>query len=303
MSTFTQYKDYRKNKPIISVLEAFANKDRGKVVESRKEIQQRFAYQDWSVQKKIMRVFLESGKYDREWTLSKLLVLWDEEFEPLVRELWESLHEERAAWVIIRHFPVSYIEDHIDALSTGRNYFFICQRLGANLGSIDRTKLSDSDYLSLMAFYRHTISYEEAIDILFCLVHRRCTSILPYYDFPNVPRPEIISMMNFPEFRKAINDLWNVDCGKAVEVFEKWNSDVKDSIKESAGFKTPSETVMSDQAYCMEATGLCFVQSYQSLADKYKMTSDPSLEEMMMPTRYYRVILDDNNLDPSEMPF
>lgn len=151
----------------------------------------------------------------------------DEEFESLVRELWESFHEERAAWVIIRHFPINYIEDHIDALSTERNYFFICQRLGAQKGGIDRAKLSDSEFLSLMAFYGHTISYEEAIDILFRLVHRRCTSILPYYDFPKVSHSEIISMMDFLEIRKAINDLWNVDCGKAVEEFEKWNSNIQ----------------------------------------------------------------------------
>lgn len=78
---------------------------------------------------------------------------------------------------------------------------------------------------------------------------------------------------------------------------------MKDSIKESAEYQTLSETVMSDQEYCMKATGLCFVQSYQAIAVKYKMASDPSLEEMMMPTRYDRMLSDDNYFDLSEMPF
>ena len=54
----------KRNTPIARLIKDFRNKQSKKVVESRKEIQRRFAYLDWRDQKQILTAFLDSCKTD-----------------------------------------------------------------------------------------------------------------------------------------------------------------------------------------------------------------------------------------------
>ena len=47
--------------PIVTILKWYMERKKGKVVESRKEIQRRFSGLDWSVQKKVILAFLDAG--------------------------------------------------------------------------------------------------------------------------------------------------------------------------------------------------------------------------------------------------
>ena len=71
----------KRNAPIAQLIKDFANKKSGKVTESRVEIKRRFEFLDWKVQKKIMQIFLDSGKGDRDWAYSRLIDYWDKSFE------------------------------------------------------------------------------------------------------------------------------------------------------------------------------------------------------------------------------
>lgn len=55
----------KRNTPVARLIKDFRNKQSKKVVESRKEIQRRFAYLDWKDQKKILTAFMESGKTEQ----------------------------------------------------------------------------------------------------------------------------------------------------------------------------------------------------------------------------------------------
>ena len=99
-----------RNNPIATVIKNYTNKKSGKVTDSRNEIQRRFLGLDWKDQKKIMAAFLDAGAADRNWAYSRLLDLWDASFEKKVQELWETYHEEKCSWVMIRHFPKEYRE-------------------------------------------------------------------------------------------------------------------------------------------------------------------------------------------------
>ena len=103
-----------RNNPIATVIKNYTNKKSGKVTDARNEILRRFFGLDWKDQKRIMAAFLDSGVSDRNWAYSRLLDLWDASFEPQVQALWETYHEEKCAWVIIRHFPKEYLREHID---------------------------------------------------------------------------------------------------------------------------------------------------------------------------------------------
>ena len=103
-----------RNNPIATVIKNYMNKKSGKVTDSRNEIQRRFLGLDWEDQKHILEAFLESGKTDRNWAYSGLLRLWDDSFETKVLELWETYHEERCAWVVVRHCSEAYIINHLE---------------------------------------------------------------------------------------------------------------------------------------------------------------------------------------------
>ena len=98
----------KRNRPIRIVFKEYAEQRKGKVVKARKELQRRFTGLDWSIQKKILYVHLKSSKTDREWAYPLLLEYWDESLKPCVQEIWETFHEERCSWVIIRHFTKDY---------------------------------------------------------------------------------------------------------------------------------------------------------------------------------------------------
>lgn len=141
-----------RNHPIATVIKNYVNKKSGKVTDSRNEIQRRFFGLDWKDQKKIVAAFLDSGVSDRDWAYSRLLDLWDASFEQKVLELWETYHEEKCAWVIIRHFPKEFISKHVNTFNEGRDYYFICRRLAADADFvIDKERLSKTDYLMALS--------------------------------------------------------------------------------------------------------------------------------------------------------
>lgn len=59
--------DTNKEVPITTILKWYLERKRGKVVETRKEIQQSFRDLDKNVQKEIILAFLSKGKEDSSW--------------------------------------------------------------------------------------------------------------------------------------------------------------------------------------------------------------------------------------------
>lgn len=101
-----RYQKRKRNAPIATLIKNYVNKKSGKVSVSREEIKWRFDHLDWKDQKKILAAFLDSCMSDREWAYTKLLDYWDETFAPKVKELWETYHEYRCSWSVIRYFPL-----------------------------------------------------------------------------------------------------------------------------------------------------------------------------------------------------
>ena len=291
MKTYVAYHVYKKNRPIESIIKDYANKRSGRVVESRKEIRHRFAYLDWTEQKKILVLFLNSGKTDREWAYTVLLEIWDNDFEPMVEKLWKQYHENKCAWVIIRHFPIDYVQDNMELLATGRNYYFICKRLGqVNKVNVDKNRLSESDYLALMSELGKTIDTDEGLDIMFRLVHDLCVNPLDYSKLPFIEHNKPVSSLNFPVIRKELFHLLNMGCRSAANEFEQWDKNAKDSLIESPEFRELCSTSVDDANYRIRVTGLCFICLYTALDDKYKRSDDPPTEAMKKPISYYKTI-------------
>lgn len=243
----------QKNAPIASLIKQFADSKSGKVTESRKEIKRRFDYVDWKFQKEIIKICLFSCKSDREWIYTKLINCWDDFFMDRIEQLWRYYHEPKCAWIIISHFPEEYIDEHIDELGDGRNYYFVCRRLAHNPSfEINRQRLSAIDYLSVLAYCNRPISTQEATDILFEITSEACGEnelINRMNRVYNTTRGEVLCPYHFNDISKALYLLQNKGLYEAADLYYEWCENISKRIKHSTEFyKLNSETI-SDAEY------------------------------------------------------
>lgn len=280
-----KYQRPKRNNPITKLIRNYVNKKSGKVSVSREEIKWRFDYLDWKDQKKILTAFMESGISDREWAYSKMLDNWDDSFQPKVKELWETYHEYKCSWSVIRYFPLEYIKEHISEFADERDYYFICLRLAKdNDYVIDRTKLTDRDYLAVLWHTGRIISDDEASDTLFSIIHDCCLAdtFMPRLERIGEGRyDKVISPANYREVNLAIYYLLKLEKDKIVQQFEQWNELVEDAINDSPEFKSIDRNdFFLDYEYDRRRVEIANLYAFQTLDEKYKLPSDPTVKQM-----------------------
>ena len=279
----------KRNTPIATLIKNFINKKSGKVSDSREEILWRFRYLDWKDQKKIIRAFLESCKTDRQWAYSMMLDYWDISFEPKVKELWEQLHEERCSWVVIRHFPMKYLSQNLEQFTENRDYFFVSLRLAVDENYIiKKDKLSLTDYLSVLHHTGRHISDDEAKDIPYILVHKICVEGFSGYErqldrYADSRRGIVISPIHFQDVNLALYYLRNLDCSHIVSQFETWNAEVQKTILDSPEYKAVAKSDLDEWDDLNARINIARKYAYLALDDKYKLSSDPDIEEVLKP--------------------
>ena len=287
------YYSKKRNTPIVTLIKNFVNKRSGKVTESREEIQRRFDYLDWKDQKKIIMAFLDSGKKDRQWAYSKTLDYWDKSFEPKMQELWESLHEEKSSWTVIRYFPVEYLSKNIEKFTEERDYYFVCLRLAKDKAfEIDRSKLSNTDYLAVLYHTGRSIEEKDAGSLLYENVHNICLDCDPYFaldKYASVSKGTIISPISFKEVSLALYYIKKLGLSSLASEFEQWNKKVMESEFESPEFKAIPIYDIDEVAYIHQMIHIARKYAYLALDKKYKKPSDPSIEEMLKPKEWYYV--------------
>ena len=265
----------KRNTPTVTLIKNYTNKNSGKVVASRREIQRRFDHLDWNHQKKILMAFLDSIQTDREWAYIKLLDFWDKSFEPKVEELLEKYHEQKCSWSIIRHFPVSYLKENIDSFTGERDYFFICLRLAKEPDFvIDKDRLSKTDYLALIYHSERTISDEEALDILFGIVHDKCTRGITFDDPIRIYNHDEISAANLKDIQLAMSYLNKMDHIQAICSFENWDENVIQQIRQSPEYKILLESYDDDYSIRYWKIRIARKYAYMALDEKYKLPTD-----------------------------
>ena len=304
-------KERKRNTPVATLIKNYINKKSGKVPASRKEIQKRFDYLDWKDQKKIMQAFLESGKADRLWAYSKLLDNWDKSFEPRIKELWEQSHEGIISWVVTHHFPTKYLSQNIDKFTDDRDYYFICLRLAEDKNYIiDRSKLSITDYLSVLYHTDRSLSEDEARDLLYKTVYNVCTEDFDYPQlskFAYVGKDFVIGPILFQDVNLAVYYLRKMDLTDVVHQFEIWNEGVQRAVFNSPEFKTILNADLIE--YEMEGPKAKVAKKYAYLAldDKYK-TEVSCIDNVLTPHERFKenAISEEEitwNIKKSALPF
>ena len=272
-----------RNNPIATVIKNYTNKKSGKVTDSRNEIQRRFFGLDWKDQKKIMAAFLDAGAADRNWAYSRLLDLWDASFETKVEALWETYHEEKCSWVIIRHFPKEYLQMHVDQFTEGRDYYFICRRLAEDSGFvIDRDKLSKTDYLMALSHADRHIDDAEATDTLYEIVRDIAFHWNPSMELSRDYMPhrrEMMAVSDFANVSIALYYLEKMGNDDVVAAFRTWDSKVQDVIRCSEDYKALNNKSISDYDYKDELADIVQKYLYYALPEKYKTMTDEEYDK------------------------
>lgn len=276
-----------RNNPIATVIKNYTNKKSGKVSVSRDEIKRRFFGLDWKDQKKIMAAFLEAGQSDRLWAYSRLIDLWDDSFEQKVQELWETYYEEKCGWIIIRHFPKSYLKENIDLFNKGRDYYFICRRFAEDADFvIDKEKLNNTDYLMALSHGDRHIDDEEAKDILYSIVKGICFHWCAYMELSRdyyMNRKEVMVASDFANVSIALYYLKKMGNEKVVSDFHKWENGVRSSVCQSDDYKAMENEALSDYEYKDKMADIVQKYMYHALPDKYKPMQDEEYDKRYEP--------------------
>lgn len=281
----------RRNTAIATLIKRYVNKKSGKVTEARNEIQRRFWALDWMDQKKILTAFLEAGKVDRHWAYKQLLDYWDRSFEDTVRALWEKYHEQRCKWVVIRHLSLEYVRQNMQDFTEERDYYFVCLRLAKDQGYvIEKEKLSHTDYLAVLFHSGREFDEKEGLDILYKIVHNYCVMGIDDYEVSKSRDSDTTSWffpMNLQDIRLAIYYLEKADCCKPVLAFEEWNEKVKKAMKDSQEYNRLHAHPYVEYDYERRKLDVLRKYAYIALDEKYKMPSDPPIDDILKPAKVY----------------
>ena len=278
------YKEQKRNAPIVTLIKNYIDKKSGKVSESRKEIQRRFEGLDWNHQKKIILAFLASTDSDRQWAYSKAYRYWDKSFLPKVKELWEQRHESKCAWIVIHHFPIKYVTQHMDTFTEKRAYYFICLRLAEDKNYvIDRSKLSPVDYLAVLYHTGRTISDDKATNALYHVVLECVNNLSEQYDWDRYwecKNSVVITPIEFPEVTRAIYYLSKLNCHHIIMQFHTWNEKVRQTIFNSPEYNAIAKADLNDFDTFKAKMKVTKMYAYLALSEKYKQPLDPIVNEI-----------------------
>lgn len=297
-------KEYKRNKPVTTLLRQYVNKKSGKVSEAKRELQRRFDCLDWSQQKKILEAHLMSSPSDRHWAYPKLLNWWDKSFEPMIKGLWEENHEERCSWLVVRFFPEEYIIENFDALADGRNYFFICLRLGKrSTFQIDKLRLSPLDYLYVMYSLMREVRSEDVLDCLWQIAYQECSRPNVF----NIDKPRFQDRLDNPtplnvrDLNRAFYYVSKMGLTEVVDCFTAWCDKVCEEIKED--IQQLQTVFLSDREYNEKAYHILLQSMFRNMPESYRNMGVKRLSEQHEP---FKQLVDALNLEEvvsGDMPF
>ncbi|MBO4659658.1 MAG: hypothetical protein J5637_08550 [Prevotella sp.] len=263
------------NRPIATLVKWYVDKRSGHVQDARSEIQRRFAYLDWSQQKKITLAFLSSGKTDRQWIYAQLWKWWDDCFAPKIREIWEQYHEEKCAWLIIRYFPKDYVLANLDYFTGTRDYYYICRRFGAgNDFVIDDSKLSARDRFIIHAISQKPLDGDSCLDDIFTCLHGTCATEYSYPLVNKKDRGEILDALDIKYIYGMMKNMERMGLDEQVQFFREWNRQVYVDIFHSADWEQLNASNLSDGEYDIRRRYIMKKYVYKNLDDKYKKVNE-----------------------------
>ena len=112
----------------------------------------------------------------------QLRTCWDKCFEQPIKEIWEHEKDMQVSALIVRSFPMEYVEGNKELLTIGRNYYYYCLRRSDDRSFVaDESLLKEEEYIHFLNVGRSALpdyyesimpSDEKILDLLFRMARR-----------------------------------------------------------------------------------------------------------------------------------
>jgi hypothetical protein len=160
-------KQQEKQPAISTLIRHFSKGVKGKKVPARTGLRNRFDYQSFADQVKIIRAFLKGTRSDREWCYRKMLQWWDDVLIPDLEQAWLTYQDEKCVKTAARRLPEDFIIQQQIAMGK-LDYKSVCRRLAHDeYFNIDKSRLTPTDFCYVIAHNHRHISDGEADRLLF----------------------------------------------------------------------------------------------------------------------------------------
>ena len=260
------------NRPIATLIKWFVDKRSGHVQDARPEIQRRFAYLDWSQQKKIALAFLSSGKADRQWIYAQLMQLWDDCFAPKIRENWEEYHEQRCGWIVIRYLPKDYVMANLDLFEGKRDYYYACRRFAADKDFvIDDSKLAIRDRFIIHGMSHKPMDGDKCLDDIFTYLYEICASKYTYPITNDREHGEVLEALDIKPVYGMMKDMERMGLDEHIAKLREWNRNVYKDIIHSDDWKQLHASNRSNDDYDSLRRIIMKMYVCKNLDKKYKI--------------------------------
>ena len=138
--------------PTVVLVDWYDDRKRKNRATAAAELIKRYPDEEFNVKCLILDSMLHGNKKEMEWAGRQLRDGWIERFHNKVQRRWEETHNEIIGYVILRHFPDSYILEHQEELADSTRYALVCARIGSDESfKIDSSRLSIPDHFYVAA--------------------------------------------------------------------------------------------------------------------------------------------------------
>lgn len=292
-----------KNIPISTLLKLYSTKGSGRKVEARRQLQSRFSGLDYSVQKKILELFLDGSQVDRKFCYKHLKYTWDAVFEPKLIELWERHHEQDCAQLLVYYGSIDYLHRHFEEFVRATDYYSVAKRIGAEDKNfvIESERLGGFDrYVRLLYETNRSIENVGATDILWRAIHYsllrgicHISDIAPYFrlyegkiDWNGNPIETLVPSITWSSLvMVCMRYIFRIAPKSVVAEAIQWDMRVRDMFKDLTGGRCYInsdvgliEKLNDYRAFCRLAYALFPDDKKQFIsdADRYMLNSDES---------------------------
>ena len=205
----------------------------------------------------------------------------------MVQELWETYHEEKCSWSIVRHFPKDYVMKHFEELCIGRNYLFLCLRFGNEPNFVvDKSKLKPLDILYVCLHLKKSLDSDEACALLYEIA---IDVILNYWrtdlDLRPSERGRIpnISPLRIRKLNQAFYYVRELHIDQAVCEFQDWCDKAQTVMMESSEWQQLQQMNLSDEMHNIRAYRIILkyigIKLTDSILHKY-IQKHPTLKDL-----------------------
>ena len=112
--------------PTVVLVDWYDDRKRKNRATAAAELIKRYPDEEFNVKCLILDSMLHGNKKEMEWAGRQLRDGWIERFHNKVQRRWEETHNEIIGYVILRHFPDSYILEHQEELADSTRYALVC---------------------------------------------------------------------------------------------------------------------------------------------------------------------------------